>query len=146
MQKIDIHSTGLRRYLLKLDLEDEGAVFTKDFIVNDQFLPAPFDPKKESGVHIQALKDSVLLESKYSGARLVFKKYPDLGTMAQRGMEKRLESLYDRLESFARMQAKDRYHVFRQGVWSGGIPCIVRQLKRLFDSLIRIWGLCGQRH
>jgi CRP-like cAMP-binding protein len=95
-------------------LRENGTVFVKDFMVHDQFILASFDPKQEAGVCIQALKDSILLESKYSDVQSVFKRYPDLGMLALRGMEKRFESLCGRLESFAGMQAKERYDIFKQ--------------------------------
>ena len=93
---------------------EEGTVFTKDFLRDEQFLLALFDPQQESLANIQAIKASIILEAKYSDIQALFNKYHQFETLAKQGMERRLESIYARMESLALLEAKDRYRLFQQ--------------------------------
>jgi len=93
---------------------EEGTVFTKDFLRKEQFLLALFDPQQESLANIQAIKDSIVLEAKYSDIQTLFHKYHQFEALAKQGMERRLESIYARMESLALLEAKDRYRLFQQ--------------------------------
>ena len=93
---------------------EEGTIFTKDFLRDEQFLLALFDPQQESLANIQAIKDSTVLEAKYSDIQALFNKYHHFETLAKQGMERRVESIYARMESLALLEAKDRYHLFQQ--------------------------------
>lgn len=103
---------------------EEGIIFTKDFIDNQRFLLATFDPVTENLATIQALKDAVILEAKYSDIQRLFDKYPDFELLARKRTEKEVASIYERLETFALLEAKDRYLLFKQkyGVLESEIP------------------------
>jgi CRP-like cAMP-binding protein len=93
---------------------EEGTLFTKDFIDNQRFLLATFDPVTENLATIQALKDSVILEARYSDIQRLFDNYPDFELLARKRTEKEVASIYERLETFALMEAKERYRLFKQ--------------------------------
>ena len=93
---------------------EEGTIFTKDFIDNQRFLLATFDPVTENLATIQALKDAVILEAKYSDIQRLFDKYPEFELLARKRTEKEVASIYERLETFALMEAKERYRLFKQ--------------------------------
>jgi len=95
-------------------IREDGTIYVKNFIGKNEFVLATYDPQNESLVNIQAIKDSVVLEAKYSHIRNLLQRYPHVNLLAQRGMEQRIEGLYERLETFATLQAKDRYLLFKQ--------------------------------
>jgi CRP-like cAMP-binding protein len=103
---------------------DEGAIFTKDFIDNQRFLLATFDPITENLATIQALKDAVILEARYSDIQRLFDKYPDFELLARKRTETEVASIYERLETFALLEAKERYLLFKQkyGALESEIP------------------------
>jgi CRP-like cAMP-binding protein len=93
---------------------EDGTIFVKDFMTNGQFLLVAFEPDDPVLVNIEALTEAVILEARYSEVRSLFRMHPDLVRASKRGAEQRLESLYGRLESFAVMEAKERYKLFRK--------------------------------
>jgi CRP-like cAMP-binding protein len=95
-------------------VNEEGTVFTKDFIDNQRFLLATFDPVTENLATIQALKNSVIMEARYSDIQCLFDKYPDFELLARKRTEREVESIYEKLETFALLEAKERYRLFKQ--------------------------------
>jgi CRP-like cAMP-binding protein len=100
------------------------AVFVKNFLRPDDFLLATFDPQSENLVHIQALRESLVLEPRYSDIRMLFGKYEDFRVLSERGTQKRYQEICDRLEHLATFDASGRYAVFQQafGDLEGEIP------------------------
>lgn len=92
----------------------DGSLYTKEFIREQEFLLASFDPNKESTVNIQALQDSIIMEAKYSDIQKLYNKYHDFERLSKIGMEKKIDQIYLKLESLALMEAKDRYRFFKQ--------------------------------
>jgi CRP-like cAMP-binding protein len=97
---------------------------TNDFIDNQRFLLATFDPITENLATIQALKDAVILEARYSDIQRLFDKYPDFELLARKRTETEVASIYERLETFALLEAKERYLLFKQkyGALESEIP------------------------
>jgi CRP-like cAMP-binding protein len=95
-------------------IQEDGTLHVKNFIGKDEFILATYDPQKESLVNVLAIKDAVILEAKYSKIWNLLSRYPDVNLLAQKGMERRIEGLYERLESFATLEAKNRYQRFKQ--------------------------------
>jgi CRP-like cAMP-binding protein len=91
-----------------------GVIFTKGFLRNQEFLLATFDPQEESLVHIQAVKDSLILEAKYSDIQRLFARHADFRQRSERGMQKRYQAICDRLELLATLDATGRYLAFQQ--------------------------------
>ena len=94
--------------------DENGRTFTKDFLTSNQFLLATFDPAKGSLANIRALRPSVILEARYSDIQRLFARYPQFAALSRRRMEREVEAIYARLESFAGMEAKARYRLFRE--------------------------------
>lgn len=109
--KLGFVNDGL--FFMHIQTED-GVTFTKDFIRNGQFLLAAFVPAQGNLANIQALKKSIVLEAKYSDIQALFVRHPEFEAAAKTGMEKRIEAVYRRLESFALMEAGERYRLFKQ--------------------------------
>lgn len=109
--KLGFVADGL--FFMHIQTED-GVTFTKDFIRNGQFLLAAFAPRQGNLANIQALKKSIVLEAKYSDIQALFARYQEFEAAAKVGMEKRIEAVYRRLESFALMEAGERYRLFKQ--------------------------------
>ncbi len=87
---------------------------SKIFSGHDDFLLASFDPQKENLVHIQALRESLILEARYSDIRILFNRYDDFRTLSEQGTQKRYQEICDRLERLATLNASGRYALFRQ--------------------------------
>jgi CRP-like cAMP-binding protein len=90
------------------------AVFIKNFLREGDFLLATFDPKSENLVHIQALKDSRILEARYSDIQILSDRYSDFKLLSERGMQRRYQEICDRLEQMAILDADGRYKVFQE--------------------------------
>lgn len=95
-------------------IQQDGTVFTKGFIKNGQFLLAVFDPEKVSTVNIQSLKDSFIIESKYTDIQRLFCIYHDIEVLSKRRIEYELELICQRMAQYATITAKDRYILFKQ--------------------------------
>lgn len=95
-------------------LKDDGSLFTKDFIKPGEFLLATFDPLKACAVNIQALCHSVIVEARTSDIRQVAVKHRDLEALSKKGMERRIEKIYERLEAMATLAASERLLYFRR--------------------------------
>ena len=91
---------------------EDGKLFTKDFLYNGQFLLAMFDPQQESLANIRAIKDSFILEANYADIQRLSAKYPQFEHTARLGAEKRIQAIYARMESFPLMEARQRYEQF----------------------------------
>lgn len=119
--KLGFVADGL--FYMAIDRED-GSFFTKDFLGNNQFLLASFNPAKPSLVNIRAITDSVVLDAKYSRIQALFLQHEDFAALCRRGMEKKLEFLYGKLETMAMLEAKDRYLLFQKdyGLLEAEIP------------------------
>jgi CRP-like cAMP-binding protein len=95
-------------------LEKPGeSIFVKNFLKHDDFLLATFEPQKENVVHIQALRESLVLEARYSDVQAMFVRYPDFRSLSERGMQKRYLEICERLEQLATLDASGRYAVFK---------------------------------
>ena len=94
--------------------DENGRTFTKDFLTNHQFLLAAFDPAKGSLANIRAIRPSLILEARYSDIQRLFARCPEFAALSRRRMEREVEAIYARLESFAGMEAKARYLLFRE--------------------------------
>lgn len=92
----------------------EGPLFAKDFLSNGVFLLSTFEPGAEALVHIQAIKDSIVLEARYSDIQTLYSRYDDFRQLSERGMQKRYQMLCERLEQLATLDASGRYFAFRQ--------------------------------
>ncbi len=90
------------------------AVFIKNFLRPGDFLLATFDPELENLVHIQAFKNSRILEARYSDILALSDRYPDLRVLSERGMQRRYQEICNRLEQMAILDANGRYEVFLQ--------------------------------
>lgn len=95
-------------------IDDNGNRFIKNFISENDFLLASFQPLTMSNVFIKALEKSIVLESRYSEVLSLYDKYPELKEIARRGMEKRFLSLHKRYDEFATKNAKERYEIFKE--------------------------------
>lgn len=95
-------------------LKDDGSLFTKDFIKSGEFLLATFEPLKACSVTIQALCNSVIVEARYSDIRQLAVKHRDFEALSKKGMERRIERIYERLESMATLEANERLLYFRR--------------------------------
>ena len=93
--------------------KENGNIMVIDLKKNNEFLLASFNPEEESKVTIKSLKNSIILEAKYSEIITLFKKYPALGELAKKDMESRVETIYSRLESFSVNEAANRYNQFK---------------------------------
>jgi CRP-like cAMP-binding protein len=93
---------------------EDGRLFVKDFLTREQFLLAAFEPGGPAAVSIQSLTNATVLEAPYSVIRSLLEKHPEIERAARRGVERRTEELYRRLESFATMEARERYQLFRK--------------------------------
>ncbi|PKO14598.1 MAG: hypothetical protein CVU39_14065 [Chloroflexi bacterium HGW-Chloroflexi-10] len=104
--------------------DKNGKTFTKDFLTNKRFLLATFDPDQGSLATIRAIKNSVILEARYSDIQRLFVRYSAFESLSRKRMEKEVEAIYERLESFAGMEAKERYLLFKDkyGVIEEEIP------------------------
>ena len=91
---------------------EEGKLFTKDFLYDGQFLLAMFDPQQESLANIRAIKDSLILEANYADIQRLSTKSPGFEHTARLGAEKRIQTIYARMESFPLMEARQRYEQF----------------------------------
>lgn len=95
-------------------IDSDGNKFTKNFILEDQFVLSTFSPVDPNEVSIETLCKSIVLEAKFSEVLKLYEKYPELKEKARVGMEKRFLSLHKRLDSFATKDAKDRYEIFKK--------------------------------
>ncbi len=90
------------------------AVFVKNFLQPGEFLLAAFDPREENVVTIQALRESLVLEARYSDIHALFARFPDFRELSGRGLQKRYRDICDRLEQMAMLDAGSRYAAFRE--------------------------------
>lgn len=91
----------------------DGRLFIKDFLGEGAFLLASFDPGEENRVTLTALRDSWILEARYSEVRGLQDRHSAFGTLARKGMERRYLELCTRLERLTGLNASDRYQAFR---------------------------------
>jgi len=98
--------------------------YVKNFLSDGEFLLATFDPARENLVNIRALRDSRILEARYSDIQALYAKHEDFRVLSERGMQRRYQQLCDRLEQMATLDAGGRYALFRQafGPLEGAIP------------------------
>jgi CRP-like cAMP-binding protein len=94
--------------------KDDGTIFTKDFIQPNNFLLATFDPKLESAINLQAITDSIVAEAKYSDIQQLCLENPDFELSCRKGIENRVNEIYQRIESFATTDSKERYLQFKK--------------------------------
>jgi hypothetical protein len=95
-------------------INPNGTLFTKEFIKNNQFLLAGYDPLKESTVNIQPIKDSIIIEAKYTDIQLLFNKYHNLEISSKKRIENEIESICERMSRYATIPAKERYILFKK--------------------------------
>lgn len=95
-------------------IQQDGSVFTKEFMKSEEFLLATFDSGKESSVNIQCIKDAIILEAKYSEVKLLLSKYIDLETISKKRMENQIELIYQRMTHYATITAMERYILFKE--------------------------------
>lgn len=95
-------------------VNENGGQFVKTFIPAGGLCVAAYGAQKESSVSIVALKDSILLEAPYEKIEELYVKYPELGTAARKGIEKRHEKMHTRLEQMTLLEARERYLLFRE--------------------------------
>jgi len=95
-------------------IQEDGTLFIKDFLHSPQFFTATFAPQQANLVNFQALNEALVLEAGYSAIQNIFAKDRDLEILAKKGLEQRLTSLYERLESFATTDATSRYLRFQE--------------------------------
>ncbi len=88
--------------------------YVKNFLSTGEFLLAAFDPAAENLVNIRALRDSRVLEARYSDIRALYAKHEDFRILSERGMQRRYQELCDRLEQMATLDAGGRYALFRE--------------------------------
>ena len=88
--------------------------YVKNFLSSGEFLLAAFDPASENLVNIRALRDSRVLEARYSDIRALYAKHEDFRVLSERGTQRRYQELCDRLEQMATLDAGGRYALFRE--------------------------------
>jgi CRP-like cAMP-binding protein len=98
--------------------------YVKNFLSDNEFLLATFDPAAENLVNIRALSDSRILEARYSDIQALYATYEDFRLLSERGMQRRYRELCDRLEQMATLDAGGRYALFQQafGALEESIP------------------------
>jgi CRP-like cAMP-binding protein len=82
--------------------------YVKNFLSDNEFLLATFDPAAENLVNIRALSDSRILEARYSDIQALYATYEDFRLLSERGMQRRYRELCDRLEQMATLDAGRR--------------------------------------
>ena len=92
----------------------DGSLLVKDFYFAKKFMLASFNPKEKSTVNVIAIKNSKVLEAKYSDIQSIFEKYPLVEQLSKKRIERELESVYKKLNSFVSTPAKQRYLIFRE--------------------------------
>lgn len=94
-------------------IDDNGNKYSKNFITENQFLLATFNPQEKNEVSLEALSKAIVLEAIYTDVLALYKKYPYLSDIARKGMESRFISLHQRYDDFANKDAKERYLLFK---------------------------------
>lgn len=94
-------------------IQQDGTIFTKEFYKSNQFLLAAFDSQKESTVNILSIKDSIILEAKYSDIQSLYNEYRDIEIISKKRIENEVESIYQRMIQYAIKTAKERYILFK---------------------------------
>lgn len=95
-------------------LQENGHYFVKEFITSSQFLLATLDPHKKCCVDIQSIKNSTIIEAKYSDIQYLFAKYPQLALFSKKRTEEEIDTISQRMAQYAIQTAKDRYILFRE--------------------------------
>ena len=72
-------------------IKQDGTIFTKDFIKKEQFILAAYGPENGSTVNIKAIKESVILEAKYSDILKLLDKYHEIEVLSKKRTEKSLK-------------------------------------------------------
>jgi CRP-like cAMP-binding protein len=98
--------------------------YVKNFLSKNEFLLAAFDPAAGNLVNIRALRESRVLEARYSDVQALYTKHEDFRALSERGMQRRYQEICSRLEQMATLDAGGRYALFRQsfGELENGIP------------------------
>jgi CRP-like cAMP-binding protein len=98
--------------------------YVKNFLASGEFLLAAFDPDAGNLVNIRALRESRVLEARYSDIQALYTKHEDFRVLSERGMQRRYQELCGRLDQMATLDAGGRYALFRQsfGLLEEGIP------------------------
>lgn len=94
-------------------IDENGNILVKNFLIENEFLLASFEPSLLASVSIKSLTKSIVLEAKYSEVLTLYDQYPDLKEVARKGMEKRFLSLHKRYDEFATKNANERYNIFK---------------------------------
>lgn len=95
-------------------IQQDGTEFIKEFYKSNQFLLASYDTQKESQVNIVAIKDSIILEAKYSDIQILYNEYHDMEAISKKRMESEVELIYKRMTQYAVKTAKERYILFKE--------------------------------
>lgn len=95
-------------------IKDDGNMFAKEFMPENNFLLSSFSPNVANNVNICSVLTSQILEAKYSRVQAIINNNPTLKLLSNNKLEIEYNSMCERLESFAAISAYERYLKFKQ--------------------------------
>ncbi len=103
---------------------EEGAIIVKDFIGPDRILIASYGKGGDSGISITALRESLVLEARWSDVLELYARYPSLAEAGRTVMEREMSRMCSRVGDMIAHDAGERYEAFldREGDLVSEIP------------------------
>lgn len=93
-------------------LKEDGEIFVNEFFQPDSFISCVFRWGKESDGFIECLRDAIVLEADYLEISNILSKSKAFAYQNSESINSCVKNINNRLESFATMEARERYNIF----------------------------------